>query len=78
MKNFDSSGSPILTDRAKASFLTFIELCTFDNLSIGIRNLILTYLEYEDAQDTWFQTFIEQARLFYDFIDDLGEEYPGT
>lgn len=77
MTNFDSSGSPILTDKAKASFLTFVELCTFDILSVGIRNLILTYLLYEEGRELWFNTFLEEVRLFYDLIDLLGEEYPG-
>ena len=75
MKNFDSSGSPILTDKSRAAFITFIELCTFDYLSIGIRNLILRYLEYEEDREHWFDQFLEEARLFFDFIDDLGEEY---
>ena len=77
MKNFDASGTPILTDKARASFLSFVELCTFDYLGNGIRNLILRYLQMEDDREVWFDLFLEEARLFYDFIDDLGEEYPG-
>jgi len=77
MKNFDSSGSPILTDKAKASFLTFVELCTFEHLSIGIRNLVLEYLINENDRPIWFDAFLEQLRLFYAFLDDLGEEYAG-
>lgn len=77
MKNFDESGIPILTDRAKESFLTFVELCTFETLNIGIRNLIFNYLKSEDVLGVWFFSFVEQACLFYDFLDELGEEYPG-
>lgn len=77
MKNFDSSGTPILTDKARASFLTFIELCTFDYLGNGIRNLILKYLQQTEDREVRFDLFLEEVRGFYDFIDDLGEEYPG-
>jgi hypothetical protein len=77
MKNFDSSGTPILTDKARASFLTFVELCTFDYLGNGIRNLILRYLQQEEDREVWFELFLEEVVCFYDFIDDLGEEYSG-
>ena len=75
MKNWTENGDPILTDRVKTSLSDFIKEADIRLFTIGLRNLLLAYVMQEKDRELWFDVFLSEIGMFYDFIDDLEEQY---
>lgn len=75
MKNRDAIGDPVLTKGARMALLTFLALTDIRKLSNVIRNLQLSYLQHGEPNGLWFTECLPGLQRFFDFCDELEEEY---
>jgi hypothetical protein len=75
VKNRTETNDVIATDNALDSFKAFVTLMDVRAMSNGIRNLLLSYLFNEIDGEEWFENFLPELRVLFDFLDELEAEY---